>query len=497
MTEDHVPLQVRTKIVATVGPACEAATVLERLIGAGVDVFRLNFAHGAWDWHSMAVERIRAASQAAGRVVAILQDLGGPKLRLGELPGGARHLALGDRVRIVKQVTGRPDELETTYPDLIDDLQIGHAVMLADGAVALQVTAKGPGGVEATVTLPGEIRSRQGINAPGVNLHIDSLTEKDLHDLDWTARHAIDYVGLSFVRRAADIERLRAELDARASSAHIVAKIEKPEALDDLDAIIDRADALMVARGDLGVEIDVARLPMVQKQIVRRCQHFGVPVIVATQMLESMRTSNRPTRAEASDVANAILDGADAVMLSGETATGQYPVEAVETMNRIALETERALHLPVAEFNVGNLLRELPIRPLAERVDHKPVHGRATDITLAAVEAASQLAERVKARLIVAATDGGHTALGLSKQRGPTPILALSDHPATVRRMALYWGVLPVLFERPRVPQEYVAQATAWIRTRGLANVGDRLVFVFGRRWAGSAYNTMLVQEVS
>lgn len=480
-------LQVRTKIVATVGPACETPAMLEELLGAGVDVFRLNFAHGTWDWHSTVVKRIRAASQAVGRVAAILQDLGGPKIRLGAIPGDARQLHLGERIRFVKQPSGQPGEFETTYPELIDDLQPGNLVLCADGMAAARVSAKGPDWAEAEVTVAGEVRSRQGINLPGARLGIESLTEKDLRDLDWTAQHSVDFVGLSFVRRSEDVDRLRRELERRGCQAQIVAKIEKPEAVDCLDRIIDRADALMVARGDLGVEIDVARVPMMQKQIIRRCQHFGVPVIVATQMLESMRSSPRPTRAEASDVANAILDGADAVMLSGETATGQFPLKAVATMNRIAMETEQA----VGDFRPG-----LPIHPVAERQIPRPIHGRATDMTLAVVEAASQLAERVKARLIIAATDGGHTALGLSKERGLTPILGLSDAPGTVRRMALYWGVMPVLFERPRVQQDYVSQATNWVRARGLAVPGDCLVFVFGRRWTGASSNTVLVHEV-
>jgi pyruvate kinase len=474
-------LQVKTKIVATIGPASAAPEMLAKLVHAGVDVFRLNFAHGEWDWHTAVAGRIRAAGQAAGRAVAILQDLGGPKIRLGDLPGGSMQCQLGQVLRFVRTFRGPPDELVTTYPGLVDDLQPGDQVMLADGSVALRVTSKGGGFAEAEVTLPGEIRSRQGINAPGAQLAIETLTEKDRHDLDWGATHEVDYVGLSFVRRAADIEHLRAELDNRHCQAHIIAKIEKPEALTDLDAIIDRADAIMVARGDLGVEIDVAKVPMVQKQIIRRCQHFGVPVITATQMLESMRTSNRPTRAEASDVANAILDGSDAVMLSAETATGQYPIEAVQTMNRIALETERTM----CNHTVGRIADP-----------SEPVHGRATSITLAAVEAATQLAERVHAKLIIAATHAGHTPLGLSKQRGRTPILSLSDQPAAVRRAALYWGVLPILFEKPRVPADYVPAATAWVQAQGLAQPGDRLVFVFGRHWTGSSYSTMLVHEV-
>jgi pyruvate kinase len=379
-------------------------------------------------------------------------------------------------------VAGRsenPGELSCSYAALVSDLQVNDAVLLADGAVAMRVVAKGDGYAEVEVTLPGEIRSRHGINAPGVRLQIASLTEKDRRDLDWTARHDIDYVGLSFVRRPADVEDLREELVRRGSQAQIIAKIEKPEAVEQLDAIIQASDGIMVARGDLGVEIDVARVPMVQKHVLRRCHHFGVPVITATQMLESMRTSNRPTRAEASDVANAILDGTDAVMLSGETAMGQYPVEAVETMNRIAQETERE----------ASAFRH------ATKSDG-PALGPAAPITHAAVEAAALLAERVSARLIIAATHAGHTALSLSKQRVLTPILGLSDQPDTVRRLALYWGVMPVLFQKPRVPTEYVEQVIVWVREQQLAQPGDRLVFVFGSHWTGASSSTTLVHEV-
>lgn len=469
------PLNVKTKIVATVGPASESAARLEQLLLAGVDVFRLNFSHGTWDWHTATLGRIQEVSRKLGRPVAVLQDLCGPKLRLGELEGGIFQCQMGARVRLVPELTYAGDELPVSHPSLLGDLNAGDAVMLADGSVALKVVSSMAGTVLTEVTLPGEVRSRQGISFPGARLRLESLTEKDLHDLDWTARHEVDFVGMSFVRRAADIDRLREELKRHGSTAQIIAKIEKAEALAELDAIIERTDAVMVARGDLGVEIDVARVPVVQKEIIQRCNRLGKPVITATQMLESMRTSNRPTRAEASDVANAILDGTDAVMLSAETATGTHPIEAVATMNRIAAETEAAL---------------TKLRPHRERL----VDG---DPRTATVHCAGQLADRVGAKLLIAATHAGHTALALSQHRNLTPTLGLSDQPATVRRMALYWGVLPVQFEVPRVRDEYVTRVMAWAREQALVTAGDRVVFIFGAHWADTSYNALLVHEVT
>ncbi|MCS6978225.1 MAG: pyruvate kinase [Gemmatales bacterium] len=468
-------LRVKTKIVATVGPACEDEERLEQMMLAGADVFRLNFSHGTWDWHSAVVERIRSVSQRLGRQVAILQDLCGPKLRLGEIPGGALQCHLGARVRLVSQAVGLGNELPVGDPAVLEALRPGDRVLLADGNVALEVTERHPDAVEAEVTLAGEVRSRQGIAAPNVRLNVEPLTPKDLQDLDWTSRNVVDYVGLSFVRRPEDVDRLRQELSLRGIQANVIAKIEKTEALNHLQAVIQRADAVMVARGDLGIEIDVARVPLVQKEIIRECNRQGKPVITATQMLESMRSSNRPTRAEAADVANAILDGTDAVMLSAETATGLYPIAAVETMNRIAAATESAL----ANW-------KLPRCPEEE----------ATNVVTSTVICAGQLADRIHARLIVAATRSGETALALSRERNRTPILGLSDNPATVRRMALYWGVLPVHLDEPRKEAEYIGKVASWAKNQGLVSPGDRIVFVLGQGWMESSYNTIMVHEV-
>jgi pyruvate kinase len=330
--------KVRTKIVATVGPASSDAAILRQMVEAGVDVFRLNFSHGTHDEHTAQLLAIRRISEESGIQLAVLQDLCGPKIRLGDIPGDAVSCDL-DAVFVLAGEPSRGDDphyLTCTHPTLPGELEMGQPVLFADGTVAMEVVARERDRVRMKVTLPGLIRSHQGINVPGGALSVSALTEKDLADLEWTATHDVAYVGLSFVRRAEDVVALRRELERRGSRARIVAKIEKREALANLDAIVAEADAVMVARGDLGVELDVTRVTAVQKRIIAACHQARVPVITATQMLNSMETSSRPTRAEASDVFNAVLDGTDAVMLSGETAIGAHPVEAVAVMSEVA-----------------------------------------------------------------------------------------------------------------------------------------------------------------
>lgn len=472
------PSAVKTKIVATVGPASESPDLLRQLARAGVDVFRLNFAHGDWDWHSRIVERIQVVSQQLGTPLAILQDLGGPKLRLGEIPGGVVQCHIGEHFVLTRSPRGQPNELTSNYDGLLDDLREGDQVLFADGTVGMKVVAKSTDTVALTVTLPGELRSRQGIAAPHTRLQLQALTAKDLRDLDWTAGQPIDFVGLSFVRCPDDVLSLRKELQRRGSQAQIIAKIEKAEALRCLDDIIRVSDGIMIARGDLGIEIDVARVPIEQKRIIDRCRRLGVPVITATQMLESMRFSSRPTRAEASDVANAILDGTDAVMLSGETASGQFPVAAVEVMNRIAAETESVLSAGGA-----------PLALEQAQDDHIPLELRA------AANAAGVLAEQVGARLIVVATRTGRAALAIAKRRNITNCLGISDQSNVVRRMALYWGVMPV-FLPPSPGRTYTELAVTWAMKNQLVAAGERLVFLTGASWAEGKGHSLFVHEV-
>jgi pyruvate kinase len=382
-----------------------------------------------------------------------------------------------------------PHQLTCTYRDLPSDLQPGDQVYFADGAVAMTVTEAGGGRAVMSVTLAGRVRTHQGLNLPGAALSVKPLTDKDLADLDWTAANPVEYVGLSFVRRAADVALLRGELDRRGCQAtRIVAKIEKPQAVENLDAIIAEADAVMVARGDLGVELDIARVPGVQKRVIAACNAARVPVITATQMLNSMETSNRPTRAEATDVFNAVLDGTDAVMLSGETAVGEFPVEALETMSRIAAEAEALLLTGSGSHGPGG--------PLPGPIPHEGHAGWVQPITEGIVEAVRLVAGRLGARLVIVTTHSGRTALALSKQRYGPPTLALARDPFLARAMALYWGVTP-LPEREAIDDGKArAFALDWARTRGLVAPGDFVVIVRGTMPNHASHNAMMIEVV-
>jgi pyruvate kinase len=481
MIRTHVePLgRVRTKIVATVGPASDDPETLRRLIEAGVDCFRLNASHTKPEERSAMLARARAAAEAVGTTVAVLLDLGGPKLRLGPIPGDAVECPLGAHFRLVKERDGDdPRALTCTYRDLPDELRPGDRVLFADGTVAMEVTDARHGAATLEVTLPGRLRSGQGLNLPGASLRLASLTEADLADLDWLRENPVDYVGLSFARSADDVERLRDELAARGLATPIVAKIEKPQAVEHFDAILVVTDAVMVARGDLGVEMDVERVPAVQKRILAACHRARVPVITATQMLQSMEDSSRPTRAEASDVFNAVLDGTDAVMLSGETAIGRYPVEAVATMSRIVAEAETLL--PDYRRDPG------PI----------PRSGWITPITEAVVEAAGVACRKLGAALLVVATHSGRTALAASKQRHVTPTLALTQDAETARRLALYWGVTPMPVDHFGEIEQALSFAHDWALQRGLIRKGDRVVLIRGTIPGSAVQNALVVQEV-
>jgi len=475
---------VKSKIVATVGPASWEKDRLKDLIVAGADLFRLNFAHGDHETLDEVLANIRAVSQELKRPIGVLGDLSGPKIRLGELPEEGVHCEMGQQFQFVRgPESPDPTHLTSSYDKLIDDLRNGDRILLADGTVAMRVVGKNQdeGRLICTVEGPGVIRSRQGINLPGVSLSTPSLTQKDRDDLDWAVKNGLDFIGLSFVRRADDIRKLRQEIKARnpADRPHIVAKIEKMEAVSELDEILDLTDAVMVARGDLGVEVDIERVPTLQKRIVKLCNLHRIPVITATQMLDSMQDNERPTRAEASDVANAVLDGSDAVMLSGETAIGKYPVEAVAMMSRIALEAERMV--------TANRFVDSESQP----------NTRATLVTEAVTLGAGAAAERLEADLIAIATHSGRTAMALSKQRGPVPILALTDRPESARRMCLYWGITPLETEavqqRPDELMEYVVE---WGQREKVLERGSRLVLVTSTDWSKKGKDLMLVHAL-
>ena len=467
-----------TKIVATVGPASSDPEMLKRLISAGVDVFRLNSAHATPEQCSEKMGQIRTAAEACGLPVAVLLDLAGPKLRLGQLLNDQVYCPLGGKVRFVPgEVAQAPDELVSTYPHLLDELSPGDRVLLADGTVSLVVEETHKTQVICRVVQPGVVRSRQGINLPGVRLRVRALTEEDRVYVDWAAQNAVDFVGLSFVRSAEEIRELKTLMQTRGSLAHVVAKIEKAEALENLEAIVEAADAVMVARGDLGVETDIAQLGVVQKRIVATCRRLGRPVIVATQMLDSMQQQVLPTRAEVADVANAILDGADACMLSGETAIGQHPVEAVEMMHRIALATEAFASTEGQQAAFESL----------------PTPGSISEAT---ISSAARLARMLKAKLIAAGTSTGRTAFLLSRYRVGVPIVGITDNPVTLRRMCLYWGVIPVLGPRSSDPDSWLGFVVDWGSKAGILGRGDIVVLVWGTGLQTAAQNAILVHQV-
>jgi pyruvate kinase len=414
----------KTKIIATLGPASSSPAVVEQLIDAGVDVFRLNFSHGANDEKERIIGTVRQVAERRAKAIGILADLQGPKIRTGRMENGALPLAKGDTLAITTDETlGRSGLISTIYRELPDDVRPGSRILMDDGLIELKVLSVKGNVVHCTVVEGGVLKDLKGINLPGVAVSSPSLTTKDRHDLEFCLKMKVDFIALSFVRKSADVEELKRIIFEHGLNIPVVAKIEKPEALRNFKEILAIADAVMVARGDLGVEIRAERVPLIQKKIIRACNAAGKPVITATQMLESMISHSRPTRAETSDVANAILDGTDAVMLSGETASGQYPVDAVKTMVKVARDIERA---------------EPPRPPAAEAIGY--------NIAEAVAEAACRASAALKAKAIVAFTQSGSTALLIAKFRPRIPIIAFTPFLEIRRRLALSWGVrtLPV-----------------------------------------------------
>jgi pyruvate kinase len=450
----------RTKIVATLGPASQTPEVLGAMLDAGVNVVRLNFSHGTPDQHASRLAAARGAAASRGLPLAVLVDLPGPKLRVGSLPGGRVVLDDGQEVMLVAGERGADGAIPVAYPHLAQDVRPGDRIFLQDGELALVVGAVLPPRVRCTVTCGGVLREQAGVNLPGVRLSVPATSDEDLRCLAWAVQHHVDYVGLSFVASAADIERVRAVLAAQGSPCRLVAKIERRLALDEIAAVVAAADAVMVARGDLAVETSVEEVPVVQKRIIALCNRLGRPVITATQMLESMVEHRRPTRAEAADVANAVLDGSDALMLSGETAIGAHPVEAVATMAAIAEHAEGAL--PYDQVLAARL------------TEHAGDTSEA--IAVAAVEAA----QTIGAAAIVAATETGSTARRVARLRPRQPVVAVTHVERTWRELALVWGVRPVLVEQVSDLDLLVAQGVRAARALGLADPGDRVVVTAG-----------------
>lgn len=469
------------KIVCTLGPATRDASVMERLIEHGMDVARLNFSHGTHADHQHMIDEVRKASQRMGRPIALMQDLSGPKLRLGEVAANAATLVDGSEVSLGggSGFQGVP-HLPCAYEALARDVRLGNTLLLDDGKVRLRVKEVRGDDVLCIVEHGGVIRSRVGMHLPGVHVSAPALSAKDLQDLAFGLAAGVDLVALSFVRSADDLHDLRRRVQRLSDGRFvaIVAKIEKPEAIAALEAIVSASDAVMVARGDLGIEMPPAEVPMLQKQIVRVCNAMGKPVIVATQMLESMTTSPRPTRAEASDVANAVLDGADAVMLSGETSIGQFPVEAVQAMDAIIRSAERGR---------------------GDRLDSFELDGTAVGRDADAMaRAACMLAREMQPAAIVAVTDGGRTALRLARWRPMSTIIACSANESTVRQLSLAWGVRGLLVQRESSMGHPAAQEVcAGLLRKGLVRHGDLLLLLegeFGSNRSGPVLRAVRVE---
>jgi pyruvate kinase len=453
------PIARRAKIVCTIGPATSTPERVAALVAAGMDIARLNFSHGDREGHAVAYAQVRAASDASGRAVGVLADLQGPKLRIGGLLGGTAVLAGGARLVIsVGAATGTPDRLSTTYAALADDVRQGDTILLADGTVELRVLNVGSGEVECVVTRGGTIRDHSGMNLPGVAVSTPSLTEKDIADLRFALRLGVDLVALSFVRSPSDAAAVRAVMDEVGIRVPVIAKLERPEALESLEAVIETFDGMMVARGDLGVETALERVPLVQKRAIELCRRQAKPVIVATEMLESMVERNRPTRAEASDVANAVLDGADALMLSAETSIGRHPVEAVTTMARIIAASESLLDFA----------------PTRARID--PPRPQEEAIALGAV----MVGRAVGAKALVAFTLSGAGARLLAAQRPALPVLAFTPDPRVRSQLALVWGVETFLEPAPADTDEMTAHVDRAMLELGRAQPGDAVVVVAG-----------------
>ncbi len=443
----------RTKIVATVGPASNSKDTLRALASEGVDVFRLNFSHGKHEEHQKVIDAVREINAELGTHIALLQDLQGPKIRVNEVKEGTILAPRQNIIITTRELIGDNEICSTSYKDLPRDVKPGDMILIDDGKIELKVKESREIDVLCEVVYGGTLKSRKGINLPYSKVTAPSLTEKDLADLEFGLKNNVDWVALSFVRKAKDIEILRGIIDSRKSTTRIVAKIEKPEALENIDAIIAATDAVMVARGDLGVEIWLEEVPMVQKMLVEKCNKLAKPVIVATQMMESMITSPRPTRAETNDVANAVMDGADALMLSAETAAGEYPIEVVRSMVRTIGSVEK-------QANIYYRFRD------ADR--HSPIFVHDSLIL-----AACKLAKEVNAKAIVGMTSSGYTAFKSSSHRPNTNIFVFTGNRSILNTMNLVWGTRAYYYEKHNSTDETIADVEEILKRDGHVKPGD------------------------
>lgn len=474
MTNDK--LSSKTKIVCTIGPACDSPDMIRSLIEKGMNVARLNFSHGRHEEHLDKIRTIRAVSEQMGRSIAILQDLCGPKIRVGKIKDPGISLRPGENLILTSdEILGEGNRVSVSYKPLPSEVQIGDIILLADGMMELIVREIQGADIHCDVIIGGTLTSNKGINLPSGTINAPSLTDKDREDLAFGIAHDVDYIALSFVRNTADVRELKDIIAQAGKDIPVVAKIEKHEAIDNIEGILQETDAVMVARGDLGVEIPLEKVPELQKMLVRKANEMGKPVIVATQMLRSMVDSPRPTRAEANDVANAVLDGADAVMLSEETASGSYPLAAVEYMSRIALNAEKGYPHE----------RYLTLAP------HEP------NIARSVAYASCVLAEHLNASAIVASTKSGFTAKQISRFRPEAKLVALSPDPRSLRRLALYWGCESGLVTVPKSTDEMIEKVAESALETGKVKKGDLIVITGGHPvWVEGSTNMMKVKQL-
>jgi pyruvate kinase len=448
-----------TKIVATIGPASNSSETIKEMVKMGMSVARLNFSHGSYEEHAHMISVLRSVSLELDTPITLLQDLQGPKIRVGNLPNGQIEVKKGQRLKLVPDnvIPDSEDTITIDYPYLAEEAEIGTQILLDDGLLEFKIVAIKSQGVICEVIEGGILKNRKGVNLPSLNLRLPSMTEKDKKDLEFGLSQGIDWVSLSFVRQPEDIIALKSFLAKHnALDTPVIAKIEKPQAIENLEAIVNQCDGIMVARGDLGVEMSPERVPFLQKQIISLCNQKSIPVITATQMLDSMIRNPRPTRAEASDVANAIFDGTDAVMLSGESAVGYYPVKAVEVMAKIAMSVEPQLNF----------------------VNHPPSYDDATN---ALSEALNAIDKTLSLKFIVTFTNSGYTSMIAAGERPKATVLALTTNEKVYHRLNLVWGVKPILISNdPTNFEKLVAEAERVVKQRNLAQSGDEILIMAG-----------------
>lgn len=456
-------IERRTKIVCTIGPSTNTKEKIEQLVKSGMNVARLNFSHGSHEDHKLVIENIRSVAAKLKYSLPILMDLQGPKIRVGKMKDGGQLITSGDYVTLTPEdVIGSSSVIPIDYEHLVNDAKEGNTILMDDGLLELQVVKKEDDNIKAKVIVGGLLKSRKGVNLPNVKVSISAMTEKDIDDLEFGLEQGVDLVALSFVRAVRDVQDLISRIRAKGSNAGVIAKIEKPEAIEVIDEIIEESDGIMVARGDLGIEIASEKVPLIQKTIIKKCRNVGKPVITATQMLESMIQNPRPTRAESSDVANAVLDGTDAVMLSGETASGKYPAEAVKIMDKICRSVESR----------------------DEELYHSMTFNKPEWKEKQVIESLSyscvRMAEYVDAKMIATITHSGTTARRIAKYRPSVPIIAFTESRDVRRQLNLVWGVTPIRIDQIFDTDQSVQMMEEYLKKEGFVSTGDRVVIATG-----------------